>query len=69
MTDATLPRIPRPTGGDDSTYDADLGRRMGRDARRVVRGDLTERAFFERYHDAVLDEFGFDRRPGVAPDE
>ena len=37
---------------------------MGRDARRVSRGELSEREFYEKYHDDVVDEFGFDRRPG-----
>lgn len=49
--------------GDDIAGD-DLGRRMGRDARRVSRGELSERAFYEKYHDEVVEQFGFDRRPG-----
>jgi hypothetical protein len=42
----------------------DLGRRMGRDARRVSRGELSEREFYEKYHDEVVEQFGFDHRPG-----
>ncbi|MFT4890404.1 MAG: hypothetical protein ACI9YT_001319 [Halobacteriales archaeon] len=49
--------------GETSPND-DLGRRMGRDARRVSRGELSEREFYEKYHDEVVEQFGFDRRPG-----
>ena len=44
-------------------FDDDLGRRMGKDAQRVWRGDLSEQEFYEKYHEAVLDEFGVDDRP------
>lgn len=50
-------------GDDDAGADEDLGRRMGRDARRVQRGELSQREFYEKYHDDVVEEFGFDRRP------
>lgn len=49
----------RPAGDGD-----DLARLMGRDARRVARGDLSEETFYEYYHEAVLARFGVDRRPG-----
>lgn len=43
---------------------ADLGRRMGMDAQRVARGELSEDKFYEKYHEEVVEEFGFDKRPG-----
>ena len=46
-----------------SEYDADLGFEMARDAVQVANGDLDEEIFQERYHDAVIDEFGVDDRP------
>jgi molybdopterin-containing oxidoreductase family iron-sulfur binding subunit len=46
-------------------YDQELARQMGEDARRVADGELSQAAFYERYHDAVLAEFGVDERdPG-----
>lgn len=47
----------------DVPYDTELGTEMGRDAIRLARGELSERTFQERYHDAVLEEFGDDDRP------
>ncbi|WP_424009072.1 4Fe-4S ferredoxin N-terminal domain-containing protein [Haloferax denitrificans] len=47
-------------GGD---YDAELGLRMARDAIRVSNGELSDAAFHEKYHEAVVAEFGEDRRP------
>lgn len=44
-------------------YDADLGFEMARDAVQVANGDLAEETFQERYHDAVVAEFGVDDRP------
>ncbi len=44
-------------------YDEELGRRMARDAQRVSAGDLSEVEFHEKYHDAVVEEFGRDDRP------
>lgn len=41
---------------------------MARDALRVTRGELSEAAFHERYHEAVLEEFGVDDRP-TAPED
>lgn len=48
---------------DGSDYDADLGFEMARDAVQVANGDLDEETFRERYHDAVVAEFGVDDRP------
>lgn len=45
-------------------FDQELGQEMGRDARRVADGDLSEKAFYEKYHEQVLAEFGEDKRPG-----
>ncbi|MFC7046948.1 4Fe-4S ferredoxin N-terminal domain-containing protein [Halobacteriaceae archaeon GCM10025711] len=48
---------------DGSDYDTELGLRMARDAVRVANGDLDEDVFRERYHEAVVAEFGVDDRP------
>lgn len=48
---------------DGGKYDADLGFEMARDAVQVANGDLDEETFQERYHDAVVEEFGVDDRP------
>jgi molybdopterin-containing oxidoreductase family iron-sulfur binding subunit len=45
-----------------SDYDQQLGRKMGEDARRVANGELSQAEFYDRYHDAVLAEFGEDQR-------
>lgn len=50
-------------GDNEASADEDLGRRMGRDARRVQQGDLSQREFYEKYHEDVVEEFGFDHRP------
>lgn len=50
---------PAPGGDGD-----DFARQIGRDARRVARGDLSEEAFYEYYHEALVARFGVDRRPG-----
>ena len=47
----------------DVEYDTELGKEMGRDAIRLARGDISEAEFNEKYHDAVLEEFGVDDRP------
>ena len=47
----------------ESEYDADLGFEMARDAVQVANGDLDEETFQNRYHDAVVAEFGVDDRP------
>lgn len=46
------------SGGDS------LAKQMGRDAQRVASGELSQATFYERYHDEVVERFGFDRRPG-----
>jgi hypothetical protein len=51
----------------DGEYDADLGKRMARDAVRVSNGDLDEAEFHRKYHEEVLAEFGEDSRP-TAPE-
>lgn len=51
----------------DGDYDAELGKRMARDAVRVSRGELNEAEFHRKYHEAVLAEFGEDARP-TAPE-
>lgn len=48
---------------EDVPYDTELGKEMGRDAIRVARGELSEETFHERYHEAVLEQFGVDDRP------
>ncbi|MEF8825005.1 MAG: 4Fe-4S ferredoxin N-terminal domain-containing protein [Halapricum sp.] len=52
----------------DVEYDTELGKEMGRDAIRLARGEMSEEAFHEKYHDAVLEEFGVDERP-TRPEE
>lgn len=49
--------------GESTRFDEELGRRMARDAQRVSDGELSEAAFHEKYHEAVLAEFGRDDRP------
>jgi molybdopterin-containing oxidoreductase family iron-sulfur binding subunit len=49
--------------GDPEAFDQDLGRRMGEDAQRLADGELTEAEFYEKYHDAIVEEFGEDKRP------
>ncbi|ELY48237.1 4Fe-4S ferredoxin N-terminal domain-containing protein [Natronorubrum sulfidifaciens] len=48
---------------EETGYDAELGLEMAEDALRVTEGELTEEAFYDRYHDAVVAEFGEDDRP------
>lgn len=54
----------------DSLHNPELAMKVARDAQRVVAGELSEKEFYERYHEAYMEEFGFDRRqvgrPGVA---
>ncbi|WP_331233990.1 4Fe-4S ferredoxin N-terminal domain-containing protein [Natronorarus salvus] len=44
-------------------YDTELGLDLARDAQRLVAGEISETAFHERHHDAVVEEFGDDERP------
>ncbi|QSG09921.1 Uncharacterized protein HSR122_2545 [Halapricum desulfuricans] len=48
---------------EDGPHSTELGKMMGRDAVRVSIGEMSEQAFHEKYHDAVLEEFGVDERP------
>ncbi len=48
---------------EDGDYDADLGMAMAKDAMRVTKGELSDEAFYDRYHEEVLEEFGEDERP------
>jgi hypothetical protein len=48
---------------EDGPNSTELGKEMGRDAVRVSIGEMSEAAFHEKYHDAVLEEFGVDDRP------
>ncbi|ELY71505.1 4Fe-4S ferredoxin N-terminal domain-containing protein [Natronobacterium gregoryi] len=52
-----------------SPYDTTLGKQMSRDAVRVSNGDLSEEQFHEKYHDAVVAEFGVDERPSKSGDD
>jgi len=60
--------IPGPKSDHADEFDQELGKRMGRDAQRLVDGELSEEEFYEKYHDAVVEEFGADERP-VEPGE
>lgn len=44
-------------------FDEELGRQMARDAQRVSDGELSEAEFHDKYHEAVVEEFGTDDRP------
>jgi hypothetical protein len=56
--------VTEPNSGVESPrFDEELGWQMARDAQRVSAGDLSEAEFHERYHEAVLEEFGRDDRP------
>ncbi|WP_137288466.1 4Fe-4S ferredoxin N-terminal domain-containing protein [Natronorubrum halophilum] len=48
---------------EETEYDSELGMEMARDAMRVTEGDLSEEAFYDRYHEDVVEEFGEDDRP------
>jgi hypothetical protein len=50
-------------GKQPNQFDEELGRQMARDAQRVSDGELSEAAFHEKYHEAVVEEFGRDDRP------
>lgn len=50
-------------GNQPTQFDEELGWQMARDARRVSDGELSESEFHEKYHEAVLEEFGRDDRP------
>lgn len=66
MTDPSDSTTPLDLVADESGpehVDDDLGRRMGQDAQRVWRGELSEQEFYEKYHDEVVETFGVDDRP------
>lgn len=42
---------------------------MARDALRVTKGELSEEAFHRKYHEAVKEEFGVDKRPTRPEDD
>ncbi|MXV62481.1 4Fe-4S dicluster domain-containing protein [Natronorubrum sp. JWXQ-INN-674] len=48
---------------EETEYDTELGLEMARDAMRLSKGELSEEAFYDRYHEDVLEEFGEDSRP------
>ena len=52
---------------DGTGFDVELGVGLARDAQRVARGEMTEAEYQDKYHEAVLDEFGVDDRP-TAPE-
>ncbi|WP_336136670.1 4Fe-4S ferredoxin N-terminal domain-containing protein [Natronomonas amylolytica] len=47
---------------DETDADSDLGLEMAKDAQRVVAGEMSDAEFYEKYHEAVLEEFGADDR-------
>lgn len=47
---------------DDVPSSPELAKRVAIDAQRVVRGELSEEEFYEKYHEAYLRVFGFDNR-------
>jgi molybdopterin-containing oxidoreductase family iron-sulfur binding subunit len=55
--------IPSSESNRKDEFDQELGKQMGRDAQRLVDGELSEAEFYEKYHDAVVEEFGEDNRP------
>ena len=48
------------TAEPDREFDQELGKQMGEDAQKVSDGEMTEAAFFEKYQEAVREEFGED---------
>ena len=48
---------------EETDFDADLGMQMARDAQRLVAGEITEDAFYDKYHEDVSEEFDVDERP------
>lgn len=45
---------------EDVTYDEELAAQMAKDARKVSNGELSERAYHERYREKVSEEFDID---------
>ncbi|MDZ7731549.1 MAG: 4Fe-4S ferredoxin N-terminal domain-containing protein [Natrialbaceae archaeon] len=50
---------------DDTEYDTELGMDIAEDSQRLVAGEMTEQEFHEKYHDAIVAEFGMDDRPNA----
>ncbi len=48
---------------EETDYDADLGMEMAKDAQRLVAGEISEKEFYQSYHDDVQEEFEVDDRP------
>ncbi|RQG96774.1 4Fe-4S ferredoxin N-terminal domain-containing protein [Natrarchaeobius oligotrophus] len=48
---------------EEGDHDAELGMAMAKDAMRVTKGELSDEEFYDRYHEAVVEEFGEDDRP------
>jgi hypothetical protein len=44
-------------------FDQELGEQMGKDAQRFAEGEMGEEEFYEKYHEALVEEFGADNRP------
>ena len=69
MTDPSIPDSLEQEGEERANqlpqttkYDPELGKRVAKDALRVVAGDLSEAEFRQNYHKAYLNEFGVDNR-------
>ena len=52
---------------EETEYDAELGMELAKDAQAVTRGELSEAEFYDRHHDAVVEEFGEDERQVARP--
>ncbi|RQG91607.1 4Fe-4S dicluster domain-containing protein [Natrarchaeobius halalkaliphilus] len=48
---------------EEGEYDAELGMEMAKDAMALTKGELSESEFYDRHHEAILEEFGEDDRP------
>ncbi len=48
---------------EETEFDTELGKQIGKDARRVTAGELSPEEFQERYHEDLLEEFDTDERP------
>lgn len=46
----------------ETDFDAELGKRLAKDARRVANGELSPETFRDRHHAAIVDAFGTDER-------
>ena len=48
-------------------YDTELGKQLARDSQRLAAGEISESKFYEKYHEAVVEEFGVDHRGDISP--